>query len=86
VPPPSWTGGPTRGLLCPRIKQCRRVATRYDKLSANYLAFVQLASISRNSRVPLIGAVDVGLVRADGAYGASGGNRILGGPVATIPG
>jgi hypothetical protein len=30
-----------------RIKQCRRVATRYDKLAANYLAFVQLASIRR---------------------------------------
>ena len=28
-----------------RIKQCRRVATRYDRLAANYLAFVQLASI-----------------------------------------
>jgi hypothetical protein len=28
-----------------RIKQGRRVATRYDKLAANYLAFVQLASI-----------------------------------------
>ncbi len=28
-----------------RIKQCRRVATRYDRLVANYLAFVQLASI-----------------------------------------
>src|SRR5712675_2377942 len=27
------------------IKQCRRVATRYDKLAANYLAFIQLASI-----------------------------------------
>ena len=27
------------------IKQCRRVATRYAKLAANYLAFVQLASI-----------------------------------------
>jgi transposase len=27
------------------IKQCRRVATRYDRLAANYLAFVQLASI-----------------------------------------
>jgi hypothetical protein len=27
-----------------RIKQCRRVATRYDRLAANYLAFVQLAS------------------------------------------
>jgi transposase len=28
-----------------RIKQCRRVAARYDRLAANYLAFVQLASI-----------------------------------------
>jgi transposase len=29
-----------------KIKQCRRVATRYDKLAANYLAFIQLASIT----------------------------------------
>ena len=28
------------------VKHCRRVATRYDKLAANYLAFAQLASIS----------------------------------------
>jgi transposase len=28
-----------------KIKQCRRVAPRYDKLAANYLAFVKLASI-----------------------------------------
>jgi transposase len=28
-----------------RIKQCRRVAMRYDRLAGNYLAFVQLASI-----------------------------------------
>ena len=27
------------------IKQCRRVATRYDGLAANDLAFIQLASI-----------------------------------------
>jgi transposase len=27
------------------VKQCRRIATRYDKLAANYLAFVKLASI-----------------------------------------
>jgi len=27
------------------IKQCRRIATRYDKLAANYLAFAKLASI-----------------------------------------
>jgi transposase len=28
-----------------KIRECRRVATRYDKLAANYLAFIQLASI-----------------------------------------
>jgi hypothetical protein len=28
-----------------RIKQWRRVATRYDRLAANYLAFIKLASI-----------------------------------------
>ena len=28
-----------------KIKQCWRVATRYDKLAANYLAFIKLASI-----------------------------------------
>ena len=28
-----------------KIKHCRRVATRYDEPAANYLAFVQLASI-----------------------------------------
>lgn len=28
-----------------RIKQCRRVATRYEKTARNYLAFVQVASI-----------------------------------------
>ena len=28
-----------------KIKQCRRIATRYDKLAANYLAFIRLASI-----------------------------------------
>ena len=28
-----------------RIKQFRRVATRYDRLAANHLAFVQPASI-----------------------------------------
>jgi transposase len=33
------------GRFFNRIKQCRRVATRYDRLAANYLAFVQLASI-----------------------------------------
>src|SRR5262245_24512829 len=34
-----------------KIKHCRRVATRYDKLAANYLAFVQLASIGLWLRV-----------------------------------
>jgi transposase len=28
-----------------KTKQCRRVAIRYDKLSANYLTFIKLASI-----------------------------------------
>ena len=28
-----------------KIKHCRRVGTRYDKLAAKHLAFVQLASI-----------------------------------------
>src|SRR5450755_2088243 len=28
-----------------RIKQCRRVATRYDKLAVNHLAFIKLAAI-----------------------------------------
>jgi transposase len=28
-----------------KIKQCRRIATRYDKLAANYLAFIKPASI-----------------------------------------
>jgi len=28
-----------------KIKHCRRIATRYDKLEANYLAFLQLASV-----------------------------------------
>jgi transposase len=28
-----------------KIKQCRRIATRYDKPAVNYLAFCKLASI-----------------------------------------
>jgi transposase len=43
-----------------KIKQCRRIATRYDKLAANYLAFIKLASIrfgyALMSSRPLIGA------------------------------
>ena len=34
-----------------KIKQCRRVATRYYKLAANYLAFVKLACIRQWLRV-----------------------------------
>jgi transposase len=34
-----------------KIKHCRRAATRYDKLAANYLAFVQLVSIQLWLRV-----------------------------------
>jgi len=45
----SKAGGWDRALRTLRffnkIKQCRRVATRYDKVAANYLAFIQLASI-----------------------------------------
>jgi hypothetical protein len=33
------------------MKQCRRVAMRYDKLAANYFPFVQLASIKPWLRV-----------------------------------
>ena len=28
-----------------RIKHCRRIATRYDKLAVNFLAFIKLAAI-----------------------------------------
>jgi transposase len=31
--------------LVGKLKQFRRVATRYDKLAAHYLAFVQIASM-----------------------------------------
>ena len=34
-----------------RIKQYRRVVTRYDKLTANYVAFVKLAPIRSWLRV-----------------------------------
>jgi transposase len=35
----------SRARLFNRIQQCRRVATRYDRLAADYLAFIKLASI-----------------------------------------
>jgi transposase len=28
-----------------KIKQCRRIATRHERIAANYLAFIKLASI-----------------------------------------
>jgi transposase len=28
-----------------KLKQCRHIATRYNRLAANYLAFIKLASI-----------------------------------------
>jgi len=34
-----------------KIKQCRRGAARYDKLAANSLAFIQLASIGLRLRI-----------------------------------
>jgi transposase len=34
-----------------KVKQCRWVATRYDNLAANDLAFIQLASIRLRLRV-----------------------------------
>jgi transposase len=33
-----------------KIKQCRRVATRYDKLAANYFAFIQLGCMLMSPR------------------------------------
>jgi hypothetical protein len=33
------------------ISPCRRVATRYDKLAANYLPFIQFESIRLRLRV-----------------------------------
>ena len=40
-----WTAIKRVERLFNKIKHCRCVATRYDKLAANYLAFIQLASI-----------------------------------------
>src|SRR4029078_6888542 len=42
-----------------KVKQCRRVATRYDKLATNFLALIQLAPIRLwlrvNESTPLLG-------------------------------
>jgi transposase len=40
-----------------KIKHCRRVATHYDKLAANYVAFVQLASIRLWPRVHVLASL-----------------------------
>jgi transposase len=49
------------GRFFNKIKQCRRVATRYDKLAASYLAFVKFASIRiwlrTNGSTPQIGVL-----------------------------
>jgi len=43
--PVSVSYAKSRRTVLQQDQQCRRVATRYDKLSANYLAFIKLASI-----------------------------------------
>ena len=42
------------------VKQCWRIATRYDKLAANYLAFVKLASIRIWLRAETVRAIAQG--------------------------
>jgi transposase len=63
-----------------RIKQCRRIATRYDKLAANYLAFIQLASIRLwlrvNEYAPLLVPVPGGNRMPRGAIGKSAGATV----------
>jgi transposase len=33
------------GRFFDKLKQCRHIASRYNRLAANYLAFIKLASI-----------------------------------------
>ena len=48
-----------------KINHCRRVATRYDKLAANYLALVKLACIRLRLRVyEFMALVDAGSIGA----------------------
>ncbi len=77
-----------------KIKQCRHVATRYDKLAANYLAFIKLPSIriwlrvyestpSKNERtlgIPDYSTVKVIAVRAShsGPTGTGGSTACAG--------
>ena len=46
-----------------KIKQYRRVATRYDKLAANYLAFIKIASIRVWLRANRVHALDMATYR-----------------------
>jgi transposase len=41
--PHLYRAQPGRAVL--QYEQCRRIATRHDKLAANYLAFIKLASM-----------------------------------------
>jgi hypothetical protein len=41
---PTKTAGGNQGFFA-KLKQWRRIATRYDKLAANFLGFIKLASI-----------------------------------------
>jgi transposase len=47
----NWPPSPQPDRFFNKIKQWRRVATRYDKLAANDLAFIELASIRLWQRV-----------------------------------
>ena len=60
-----------------KIKHCRRVATRYDKLAANYLAFVKLACIRLWLRVYEFSHVD-GPFKGLGVRGAKRGCFAIG--------
>jgi transposase len=72
-----------------KIKQCRRVATRYGKLAANYLAFVKLASIriwlrayestlNDPNAIARIYCSFISSARTDGEYASVIGNVLAG--------
>jgi hypothetical protein len=66
-----------------KIKQCRRVAHRYDKLAANYLAFIKLASIRiwlrANESTPLATRLTAGVTMP-----VDGGASVRRGQVAAV--
>lgn len=41
---PTRTDGEIKGVFA-KLKQWRRIATRYEKLAANFLGFIKIASI-----------------------------------------